>query len=118
VPTVPKALIDLGSGVVILFLMAVVVYLILQIIKAVKASSRLKTTDQQADDREVERQRRPPCFYLEGSINERSAVTRIEENTKANRELLAKVGGTMDRLVISSDKQVDLLQRLVQGQRQ
>jgi len=108
-PTIPQPLINLGAGVVVVFLVVVVIWLILKIIQAVKGASLNKG---QTDCPPAGEPKRPSCYYLEGAINERSAITRIEADGKASRECLIKLGGTMERLIVSSDKQVEILTRI------
>lgn len=94
-PTIPQPLVQLGAAVVILFLVAMIVWLILQIIKAVKGFSAEKATVQCGP--EATGRRLPSCYYLEGAVDERSAIKRIEADGKVSRECLIKLGGTMER---------------------
>lgn len=87
---------------VVLFLVAAIVFLILKIVVAVR-------TMKQPQCDSPGNSRLPKCYYLEGAINARSAIERTEGYALANKDALSKLGPTMDRLVASSDKQVELL---------
>lgn len=111
-PEIPKAILDAGAVVTVLFLVALLVYLILLIVKAVKPKTAEVGTESTGPGGVL---RRPACAYLESNILLRDRVSRIEPKVNETHELVKAMKGSMDRVATSNENQEALLGKMLEA---
>jgi hypothetical protein len=111
-PEIPKAILDAGAVVTVLFLVALLVYFILLIIKAVKPKPVEVGTESTGPGGIY---RRPSCAYLEANVLQRDRVGRVEAMTKETNEIVKAMRGSMERVADSNEKQEELLGKMLEA---
>lgn len=106
-PQIPKAITDLGAGVVVLFLIVLLFYVCLQIIKAIKSTFRAPQPAENVAGFPVNG--RPQCAYLESNIIMRETIKRMEPKVNETYDVAKTNAALLARIATSTERQEKLL---------